>query len=57
MMREAREQGPESHLDEAQMLLEDMQRPVELRYAGAQAHAMMAIAKMILAKMSKGGDE
>jgi hypothetical protein len=40
--------SPRSHIEEAQMLLDDMQRPVEMRYAGCQAHAMLAIAKMML---------
>ncbi|MGM0494190.1 MAG: hypothetical protein ACQER1_14725 [Armatimonadota bacterium] len=42
--------SPRSHVEEAQMLLDDMQRPVEMRYAGCQAHAMLAIAKMMLEK-------
>ena len=33
------------------MILDDMQRPVDMRYAGCQAHAMLAIAKMMHAKM------
>jgi len=49
-------QTPEDHLKEGQMILEDMQRPIEVRYAGAQAHALMAMAKMMLAKMGKGDD-
>ena len=43
-----KQQTPASHIKEAAMLLEDMQRPIEMRYAGAQAHAMLAIAKMML---------
>ncbi len=50
-------ESPRSHVEEAQMLLEDMQRPVEMRYAGCQAHAMLAIAKMMLAKMEEGEEE
>ncbi|MGD9497950.1 MAG: hypothetical protein AB7Y46_16725 [Armatimonadota bacterium] len=43
-------QSPEDHLKEGEMILNDMQRPIEMRYAGAQAHALMAIAKMMLAQ-------
>ncbi|NLO05297.1 MAG: hypothetical protein GX131_05650 [candidate division WS1 bacterium] len=41
-------QSPFEHIQEAQMILDDIKRPVEARYAGAQAHALMAIAKMML---------
>lgn len=44
-------ESPRSHIEEAQMILDDMQRPVDQRYAACQAHAMLAIAKMMLAKM------
>lgn len=50
-----REQTPAGHIKEATMLLDDMQRPVEMRYAGAQAHALLAIAKLMLAQAE--GDE
>jgi len=49
--------SPRSHIEEAQMLLDDMQRPVEMRYAGVQAHALLAIAKMMLAQMEGEGEE
>ena len=49
-------QSPKDHIEEAQMILDDMQRPVESRYAGAQAHALLAIAKMMAANM-KGQSE
>lgn len=42
------------HIKEAEMLLEDMQRPVEMRYAGAQAQALIAIAKILHAQMEEG---
>lgn len=48
-------QTPKSHIEEAQMILDDMQRPMEMRYAGVQAHAMLAIAKMMLKQM--GGED
>lgn len=54
---EVKLQTPEEHLKEGQMILEDMQRPIELRYAGAQAHALMALAKLILEQMCKGAGE
>jgi len=41
------EQSIDDHLKEAAMILNDMQRPMELRYAGAQAHAMMALVKVL----------
>jgi len=50
-------QSPRNHIREAQMILEDMQRPVETRYAGTQAHAMLAIAKMMLTQMGDDYDE
>ena len=50
-------ESPRSHVEEAQMLLDDMQRPVEMRYAGCQAHAMLAIAKMMLQKMEAEDEE
>jgi hypothetical protein len=48
-------QSPKDHIREGQMLLDDMQRPIEMRYAGAQAHALLAIAKLLLQQM--GDDE
>lgn len=50
---EMKMQTPEEHLKEGQMILEDMQRPIEQRYAGAQAHALMALAKLVMAQMAK----
>lgn len=50
-------QTPKEHIDEAQMVLDDMQRPVEMRYAGAQTHALLAIAKLMLAQMEGEGEE
>ncbi len=50
-------QSPRDHIREAQMILEDMQRPVEMRYSGAQAHAMLAIAKMMLTQMGEDYEE
>ncbi len=44
---------PAGHIEEAEMLLDDMQRPVEMRYAGAQTHALIAIAKMLHAQMKE----
>jgi len=41
------EQSIDDHLKEAEMILNDMQRPMELRYAGAQAHAMLALVKIM----------
>ncbi|MGC9319031.1 MAG: hypothetical protein ACP5KN_13440 [Armatimonadota bacterium] len=45
----------ESHIQEAEMILDDMQRPVEQRYAGSQAHSLIAIA-MLLQQMVEGED-
>jgi hypothetical protein len=41
------EQSIGDHIKEAEMILNDMQRPIEQRYAGAQAHAMMALVKLL----------
>jgi hypothetical protein len=41
------EQSVDDHLKEAEMILNDMQRPIEQRYAGAQAHAMLALVKVL----------
>ncbi len=49
-------QTPSSHIKEAEMILDDMQRPMEMRYAGAQAHAMLAIAKIMLGQMEEETD-
>lgn len=50
-------ESPRSNVEEAQMLLNDMQRPVEMRYAGCEAHALLAIAKMMLQKMEAEDEE
>lgn len=50
-------QSPRDHIREGQMILDDMQRPVELRYAGAQAHALLAIAKMMLVQSGEELDD
>jgi hypothetical protein len=49
-------ESPRSHVEEAQMILDDMQRPIEMRYAGAQAHALLAIAKLMLEKKEAEGE-
>ncbi len=49
--------SPKEHVDEAQMILDDMQRPVEQRYQGVQAHALLAIAKMMLAQQGDEGEQ
>lgn len=49
-------QTPAGHIQEAEMILDDMQRPMEMRYAGAQTHAMLAIAKMMLQQMVEDED-
>ena len=49
-------QTAEEHLQEGQMILDDMQRPIETRYAGAQAHALMAIAKLLREMVDKQND-
>ena len=46
-------QSPRDHVREAQMILDDMQRPMEMRYIGAQAHAMLAIAEMMMTQMGE----
>ncbi len=40
-------QTADGHIQEAEMILDDMQRPMEMRYQGAQAHALLAIAKLL----------
>ena len=50
-------ESPRSHVEEAQMILDDMQRPIEMRYAGVQAHALLAIAKMMLAQQGDEAEE
>ncbi len=49
-------QTVEEHFQEGQMILEDMQRPIETRYAGAQAHALMAIAKLLRQMVEEQSD-
>ncbi|MEA3400304.1 MAG: hypothetical protein U9R79_03580 [Armatimonadota bacterium] len=46
----------ESHIQEAEMILDDMQRPMEQRYAGSQAHSLLAIA-MLLQQMLEEDEE
>ncbi len=45
------------HIEEAEMILDDMQRPVEMRYAGAQTQALLAIAKVLVARMEAESEE
>ncbi len=51
------EQSIRDHLKEAEMILNDMQRPIEARYAGAQAHALMAIAKLLRDYLEREADD
>lgn len=51
------DQSVRDHIREAEMILDDMQRPIEMRYSGAQAHALLAIAKLLLAQMEQQDED
>ncbi len=50
------EQTIADHIKEAEMILNDMQRPIDQRYAGVQAHALLALVKMLRDYMEQQDD-